>query len=359
LIKKIILNPNINHDFNRILIKWNKLIKYNQKNVSNNTYKASIDTNRTQIDKDNSISSNAFASDFFNKNKINSENKFAPEEDKRNIGSIDFVNYQPLMKDKESFREENKTSFFLDKETKDIFQNTKHAQFGKNKDLSKMRLNDNYKFSASKKRQEEKAVNNMIDFDSVLSFKTYNFDKEYDRDGLKSNNRINLNQDSIVKTKKKKEKENRKENNQKNNQLCVSGSISSIAMKTSYNNIDSLGLTSNLLNVQNNIIKDKENISFNQKGNRKSNKNVNNSYLLSSNIQSSNSNSSNNDNFKFSFKPSCSEFTNNDSNFKKKNVTEDQEDDLFKILQKNVKEANDLKPAMGEKKKRFYENYLI
>jgi len=272
------------------------------------------------------------------------------------------------------------------KDTKDIFQSVKHAQFRKNKDKDTLKLAVNHeKENVSRIKHITNNVEETFDnkttikFDSLLSFKNLNFDNNnHHRDKAapnKSNNRTtNLNQDnSIVKTKKKRDKEIKKENCTnnlllKNNQ--ITNNLNSFK-KISFNNFDSISLNSNngLNNSQNNIssyektIKDKDNnTSFNtnqHKGNRKSNKNISTSSILGSNLTILDSNSSNNDNFKFSLRPNISDFVSNDSNLIKKNNIEEQEDDLLKILQKNVKEANDNKSTLGEKKKRFYENYLI
>lgn len=259
---------------------------------------------------------------------------------------------------KSNDKEDYQSNPIFEKDKNNIFKNTKHAQFGKNKEkeLSKFRQNDN-KLSLTKNPYEENISNNTINFDSVLSFKTFNFQEETEKVPIKSNHITNLNQEnSIVKTKKKKEKESRKEVIQKNCELNNDSNSTSISLKTYSKDNDSYGIISSYLNNQpNNHYKEKDNINLNQRTNKRSNKNN----PLNSNIHSSNCNSSKNDNYKFSFKPTISEFSNNETNLTKKNVVDEHEDDLFKILQKNVREANNNKNAVGDKKKRFYENYLI
>ena len=316
------------------------------------------------------INVKSVTSEFLDKNIQKLENAKILDEKRRNIHSNDLINYDVFNKDRANLKDNNKTTTFENIDMKDIFQSTKHAKFRKNKekDSSKLKLNEKDNGSVSKQPHEQNIEKNIIHFDSVLSFKTLNFVNNHDKFVNKSNNRTNLNQDnSIVKTKKKREKENKKENNLNNQNLNFTNYLSSITTnKISSNNFDSISLNSDPPNnTINNIItlektpRDKENNLFNQKGNRKSNKNINPLNTISSNFQSLNSNSTNNDTFKFSFRPTISDFINNDSSHTKTNIGDEQEDDLFKILQKNVKEANDVKPTIGEKKKRFYENYLI
>lgn len=349
------------------MLKWCSFIKDKHKNTNCLTYKNSLKSSLpSRIDEEMNVNkAKNVTSMFLDKSMEKCDEKYFLEESKSIISANDNT-YSDIFKDKSISTVNNKSNSIEDKQNKDIFQSIKHAQFGKNKDKdnSKKRFNESGEDAIAKKQtKEENIVNNTIIFDSILSFKTLNFDNNNDRLPNKSNNRVNLNQEnSIVKTKKRREKENKKEKYYP--QTNVTNNISTIN-NISSNDFDSISLNSNSSNnLKNNIltfektIREKENSSFNQKGTRKY-KHNNTSNSLTSNMQSLNSNSSNNDNFKFSSRPTISEFINNDSKIRKKINFDKQEDDLLKILQKNVKEANEIKPTIGDKKKRFYENYLI
>ena len=154
--------------------------------------------------------------------------------------------------------------------------------------------------------------------ESTLTFKNLN-----------SNKKSNLNNETSFITANKK-KENKKEKENQNNTL-----LNNLIIQNS-------NLTNNgNLNKNNN---------FGESNNTTNKKNKN-----SSNSSNSTSNFSNNDNYKFNFKTNISEFQNNECKLEIINEA----DDIFKLLQKNVKEVNDVKSTNnGEKKKRFYENYL-
>lgn len=274
---------------------------------------------------------------------------------------------------------ETKQSLVSDKDEKDMFQHIKHAQFKKIIDQGFTKAKHSNKlihleadFPLEEEKEEMKSeVKNNIDLDSILSFKNFKFENiNYQKPTKHQNENSNLNQEnSIIKTKKKKE--NKKEisniNNNLNNLINLNLELSSnqdlnrnLESGSSISNfpIAQINNNNNFTSVPEKNYKNKELTSVNKKGNRKSNKNINNNNNLNSNLKSLNSNSTLNETFKMSFRPSISDFINND-NSNKNSILEEQDDDIFKILQANVREANEIKPNNGERKRRFFENYLV
>ncbi len=275
---------------------------------------------------------------------------------------------------------ENQSDVLINQnEAKDIFQNPKVAQFKRNMDkMSSNKINFSSFTSCESQflETEERSINNNINdnsqYNSVLSFKNLIFDNnqnslsrsKINNTNNSTNNIINLNQDnSIIKTKRKKE--NKKENSLNSALENVSKLNSNASTnKKDLNDYDSIfNSNSTCYQTNNNILTsnaDKNNRLKETSTNQKTNKKINKNSSFGSNLTYNNSNSTNSENFKFSYRDSISEFIKNDNNKNKNFLKEEpEEDDLFRILQRNVKEANDNRTNAGEKKKRFYENYLI